>query len=134
MTLMTLLKAPEAFAAGVAVAPVTDWRLYDTFYTERYLGDPASPDSGYSEGAVLPWIDRLDGPLPPLLVIHGMADDNVLFTHSTQLFEALQNKGVVFEAMPYPGGKHSLSGARTQTHVYSTIAAFFARHLALAAE
>jgi dipeptidyl-peptidase-4 len=134
MTLMTLLKAPDAFAAGVAVAPVTDWRLYDTFYTERYLGDPASSESGYTESAVFPWIDRLDAPLPPLLVMHGMADDNVLFTHSTQLFDALQAKGVIFDAMPYPGGKHSLSGARTQTHVYSTIAAFFARHLAPVAE
>lgn len=129
MTLMALLQAPDSFAAGVAVAPVTDWRLYDTHYTERYLGNPAAPDSGYEASSVLPWIERLNQPLPPLLVMHGMADDNVLFTHSTQLFQALQNEGMLFDAMPYPGGKHSLSGAKTQTHVYTTIAAYFERHL-----
>jgi dipeptidyl-peptidase-4 len=74
-------------------------------------------------------LDGLETELPPLLVMHGMADDNVLFTNSTRLFEALQQKGLLFETMTYPGGKHGLSGARTQTHVYRTIAAFFARHL-----
>jgi dipeptidyl-peptidase-4 len=129
MTLMALLQAPDTYAAGVAVAPVTDWRLYDTHYTERYLGHPAAADAGYEPSSVLPWVERLDCALPPLLVMHGMADDNVLFTHSTQLFQALQNRGLLFDAMPYPGGKHSLSGASTQTHVYTTIAAFFERHL-----
>ncbi|MDH3534056.1 MAG: S9 family peptidase, partial [Gammaproteobacteria bacterium] len=129
MTLMALLQAPDIYAAGVAVAPVTDWRLYDTHYTERYLGHPDAADAGYEPSSVLPWVERLEGELPPLLVMHGMADDNVLFTHSTQLFEALQNRGLLFDAMPYPGGKHSLSGAGTQTHVYTTIAAFFERHL-----
>ena len=127
MTLMSLLSAPEVFAAGVAVAPVTDWRLYDTHYTERYLGHPADED--YAESSVFGLIESFESELPPLLVMHGMADDNVLFTNSTRLFEALQQKGLLFETMTYPGGKHGLSGAQTQTHVYNMIASFFRRHL-----
>jgi dipeptidyl-peptidase-4 len=129
MTLMSLLKAPQEFAAGVAVAPVTDWRLYDTHYTERYLGHPAQNARGYEMSSVFPWIESLMAPLPPLLIMHGMADDNVLFTNSTKAFKALQDKGILFDSMTYPGAKHGLSGAQTQTHAYRTIAAFFERHL-----
>jgi dipeptidyl-peptidase-4 len=129
VTLMALLKAPESFAAGVAVAPVTDWHLYDTHYTERYLGHPVANAAGYDGSSVLPWIAELALPLPPLLVVHGMADDNVLFTNSTKLFQSLQDAGQLFDIMTYPGAKHGLSGTQTQTHVYSTIAAFFQKHL-----
>ncbi len=129
MTLMSLFKASEEFAAGVAVAPVTDWRLYDTHYTERYLANPKNNEDGYELSSVFPWLEKLEKPLPPLLVIHGMADDNVLFTHSTKLFKVLQDKGLLFDIMTYPGSKHGLSGEATQTHVYNTIAAFFERHL-----
>jgi dipeptidyl-peptidase-4 len=82
LTLMLMFKAPEIFRAGVAGAPVTDWRLYDTHYTERYLGTPADNAEGYAASAVFPYVPQLQG---SLLVIHGMADDNVLFLHSTKL-------------------------------------------------
>ena len=80
LTLMMMFKAPDIFLAGVSGAPVTDWSLYDTHYTERYLGRPADNRAGYQASSVLPYAQGLRG---KLLVIHGMSDDNVLFIHST---------------------------------------------------
>ena len=125
-TLMLMAKAPGRLAAGVAAAPVTEWRNYDTHYTERYLQVPDANAAGYDASDVIPLLDTLKD---PLLLVHGMADDNVLFIHSTRLMAGLQERGVPFELMTYPGGKHSLVGQATRTHVYNTIDAFLARHL-----
>ena len=126
-TLMLLAKHPEAFAAGVAVAPVTDWTLYDTHYTERFLGTPQLNPDGYARSGVLHWIAGL--PSDELLLVHGMADDNVLFANSTRLMAELQQRGVQFELMTYPGGKHGLSTPAMKTHVHTLIADFFERKL-----
>lgn len=126
MALMTMMKAPDYFQAGVAVAPVTDFRLYDSHYTERYLGHPETNSQGYDATAVFPYIDTLQG---KLLVIHGMADDNVLFTNSTRLFKELQDKTIPFEMMTYPGSKHSINGKATRTHVFETVTEFMDRQL-----
>jgi len=107
MTLMLLAKASDQYACGVAGAPVTDWGLYDTHYTERYMNLPAANVDGYREARVLTHIAGLTS---PLLLIHGMADDNVLFSNSTSLMSALQKRGQPFELMTYPGAKHGLSG------------------------
>ncbi len=126
MTLMLLAKASPEFACGVAGAPVTDWALYDTHYTERYMNLPKANPDGYRDSSVL---SHVDGLTSPLLLIHGMADDNVLFTHSTQLMSALQSRGRVFELMTYPGGKHGVAGKANQIHLYRTIDAFLGRCL-----
>jgi dipeptidyl-peptidase-4 len=127
MALMCMLKAPEAFAAGVSGAPVTDWALYDTHYTERYLGTPQDNADGYAASSVFPYVENLAG---PLLVIHGMADDNVLFSNSTKLFKALQDQQREFDMMTYPGGKHALLRVPTSgKHGLSQILRFFERHL-----
>jgi dipeptidyl-peptidase-4 len=127
LALMCLFRAPGMFAAGVAGAPVTDWALYDTHYTERYMGTPANNSDGYAAASVFPYVDDLRG---PLLVMHGMADDNVLFTHSTKLFKALQDAGLDFDTMTYPGSKHALLGVpATGRHGYQTILRFFDTHL-----
>lgn len=124
MTLKCLYQAPGIFKAGVAIAPVTDWHLYDTHYTERYLGLPDANTSGYSASNVLP----LRGDLrSDLLIMHGMSDDNVLFTHSTKLFKALQDSNSVFEMMTYPGAKHSMQQQSVLIHRYNTIIRFFRR-------
>ena len=123
MSLMSMVRAPEFFAVGVAGAPVTDWRLYDTHYTERYMGTPESNPQGYSEGMVMTHAPALAG---PLLIMHGMADDNVLFSHATALFKQLQDLGKPFSAMPYPGSKHGLLRfSDTGPHAYTTILDFF---------
>ena len=107
MTLMLLAQASDAYACGVAGAPVTDWALYDTHYTERYMNLPAANPDGYRDARVLQHIDGLES---KLLLIHGMADDNVLFSNSTVLMSALQQRGQPFELMTYPGAKHGLKG------------------------
>jgi dipeptidyl-peptidase-4 len=127
MALMCMMTAPDHFQAGVAGAPVTDWRLYDTHYTERYLGHPAQNAAGYEASAVLPYAGQLEG---PLLVIHGMADDNVLFAHSTKLFRELQSLGKPFDIMTYPGSKHGLlRHADTGRHAYEMVTRFFEERL-----
>ena len=126
MAIMAMFKAGDYFAAGVSGAPVTDWALYDTHYTERYLGHPAQNAQGYTDSAVFPYADGLTG---DLLIYHGMADDNVLFTHSTKLYKQLQDKGLMFDMMNYPGSKHSMFGQPVQTHLHKSITQFFDRHL-----
>ncbi len=125
MALMTMFNAGDYFKAGVSGAPVTDWMLYDTHYTERYLSHPKSNAIGYENSSVFPYIGGLSG---PLLVYHGMADDNVLFTNTTKLIKALQDENKVFELMTYPGSKHSMRGKKVKVHLNNTIINFFNRH------
>lgn len=125
MTLMLLAQASDAYACGVAGAPVTDWALYDTHYTERYMNLPAANVDGYRNARVL---EHIDGLTSKLLLIHGMADDNVLFSNSTVLMSALQKRGQPFELMTYPGAKHGLRG-QDLLHRYRISEAFFGRCL-----
>lgn len=126
MSLMLLAKASDQFACGVAGAPVTDWLLYDTHYTERYMDHPKNNVDGYQDSSVF---THLEGLKSPLMLVHGMADDNVLFTHTTKLMSALQERGVAFELMTYPGGKHSIALPWMKKHAYNAIVDFFDRKL-----
>ena len=128
MTLMSMFKAPDYFQAGVAGAPVTDWELYDTHYTERYMGNPNTDKEAYTASSVFPYAKELKG---DLLIYHGMADDNVLFTNSTKLYKHLQDLAIPFEAMDYPGKKHSIRGKNTGIHLYKTITNFFDKHFGM---
>ena len=126
MTLMLLGKASSDYACGVSGAPVTDWALYDSHYTERYMNLPADNAEGYREASVFTHI----GNIKPgrLLLIHGMADDNVLFGNSTKLMSELQKRAIPFELMTYPGAKHGLKG-NDALHRYRLTEAFFGRCL-----
>jgi dipeptidyl-peptidase-4 len=127
MTLMTALQAPEGtFAAAACGAPVTDWRLYDTFYTERYMDMPDDNKDGYEASSVFSYVDNLT---TPLLLMHGMADDNVTFDNTTRLMAVLQEKGKPFELMTYPGQRHGIRGEALQVHLMKTRMAFLNRHL-----
>ncbi|HBF49303.1 MAG TPA: S9 family peptidase [Massilia sp.] len=127
MTLRLLAAASDKIAMGVSVAPVTDWSLYDTHYTEQFVGaTPKSDPDAYSRSGVFA---HLDGLKSPLLLIHGMADDNVLFTNSTRLIDELVKRNVQFDLMTYPGAKHGISGRTSQRHVYGLIEAFFKKNL-----
>ncbi len=127
MTLMLLMQSPGTFKAGVAGAPVTDYRLYDTHYTERYLGTPQENPEGYRRSNVLTYAGALRD---RLLIIHGMADDNVLFTNTTLLIPTLVANGRPFEVVPYPGSKHgALTFRETGIHGWKSILDFFDRHL-----
>lgn len=122
-----VLDDKSPFAAAVAIAPVTDWTLYDTHYTERYLGLPDGGKAGpYARSNLLPRAAMLTR---PLLIVHGTADDNVLFEHSLRLIDALQRETRPFELMIYPGKAHGIAGRAAQLHVYDTSFRFFDRHL-----
>ncbi|MFN3862085.1 MAG: alpha/beta fold hydrolase [Roseateles sp.] len=122
-----LLDTDTPFAAAVAVAPVTDWTLYDTAYTERYLGLPDGGRAAPYASANLPARAALLN--KPLLLVHGTADDNVLFEHTLRLVEALQNAGKTFDLQIYPGKAHGIAGRAARLHLYRTMDAFFERHL-----
>ena len=127
MTLRLLEAGSDKIAMGVSVAPVTDWSLYDTHYTEQFVGaTPKGNPDAYAQSGVFA---HLDGLKSPLLLVHGMADDNVLFTNSTRLIDALVNRNVRFELMTYPGAKHGISSRTGQRHVYGMIEAFFKKNL-----
>ncbi|WP_420383569.1 DPP IV N-terminal domain-containing protein [Novosphingobium sp.] len=125
MSLKMLEKHPGVWAAAIAVAPVTRWELYDTAYTERYLGDPKAPGGVYDRaGAVI------DAPkiTDPLLVIHGMADDNVVLDNTTAFAAAMQAHAVPFEMMLYPGQTHGIGGPKISVHLYNSVFDFLSRH------
>jgi dipeptidyl-peptidase-4 len=124
MTLRLLEAAPGTFAAGVAGAPVTRWELYDTHYTERYLGNPATDPAPYRAAGAIPNAGRI---ADPLLLVHGMADDNVVFENSTVLMGTLQAASRPFEMMVYPGATHGVSGEARQLHLWRTITRFLDR-------
>ena len=127
MTLMSMFKEPDVYKAGVAVSPVTDWRLYDTAYTERYLGHPDAPGDVYANTSVFKYVDGFKG--GNLLLMHGMADDNVFFDHTVKLLSVLQNSGKAFELMTYPGKKHGIRGEKTRAHLWNQTMDFFNRKL-----
>lgn len=130
MTLMSMLSGagPETFSTGIAVAPVTDWRLYDTIYTERYMSTPASNPEGYEHGAPLTYADRL-GDDQDLLIVHGNLDDNVHFQQSVQMVGRLQAENKQFDMMMYPGRNHSIYGDTTRLHLYTMMTDYLVEHL-----
>jgi dipeptidyl-peptidase-4 len=100
---LAVLRHPDVFHAAIAGAPVTEWRLYDTHYTERYLGNPAVDASAYASASLLPMAAALQR---PLLLIHGLADDNVVAAHTLQLSSALLAAGKPHEVLPLVGVTH----------------------------
>ncbi|MEM9838660.1 MAG: S9 family peptidase [Pseudomonadota bacterium] len=127
MTLHLALRAPDGlFSAAVSGAPVTDWALYDTFYTERYMDTPQDNAEGYEAGSVFPYLSDLN---VPLLMIHGMADDNVTFDNSTRVFAELQAAGQEFEMMTYPGQRHGIHSGDVGRHRFGMTMRFMNRHL-----
>ncbi|MBI5770136.1 MAG: S9 family peptidase [Verrucomicrobia bacterium] len=128
MVLMLLTEENTPFAAGASGAPPTDWALYDTHYTEQFMDKPADNKDGYARSDVVTRLGRLKP--GALLLLHGMADDNVIFENSTRLMAALQTKAIPFETMLYPGARHAAGGTRaTGPHVLQTQLDFFARKL-----
>lgn len=124
MTLRLLERAPGVFAAGVSGAPVTKWELYDTHYTERYMGTPQADGAAYKKSSAL---ESATAIADPLLLIHGMADDNVVFENTTALMAKLQGAAKPFETMVYPGQTHRVAGPGVSVHLWRTILGFLDR-------
>ncbi|MGF1636248.1 MAG: S9 family peptidase [Cyclobacteriaceae bacterium] len=126
MSSLALFVVPEVFKAAIAVAPVTNWRFYDTIYTERYLGLPNENPGGYDDYAPLSHTENLEG---ALLLIHGTGDDNVHFQHTIELQDALIKSNKQFETFIYPNRNHSISGGNTRHHMYLKMTDFLKRSL-----
>jgi dipeptidyl-peptidase 4 len=125
MTLYSVLNSPDTFRAAIAGAPVTNWRNYDTIYTERYLGLPSENAEGYRASSPVEYASKLKS---KLLLVHNIEDDNVLFQNTAQMVEALEQSGRPFEQVLYTEKTHGVSGpARKQ--MLATMLDFFERNL-----
>jgi dipeptidyl-peptidase-4 len=125
MTLKQLEADPGLYAAGISGAPVTRWELYDTHYTERFMGDPRIVPEAYEKASAIPDAKLISD---PLLLIHGMADDNVVFENSSELIATLQEGNRPFEMMLYPGQTHGVGGENISPHLWNTIFRFLDAH------
>ena len=125
-TLMSMSEGTPVFKCGVAVAPVTDWRLYDAIYTERFMQQPKQNADGYHDASAIDRINRLSG---KLLIIHGLDDDNVFFSNTAAYIDALINAGKDFEMQVYPGKEHSITGFATRKHLFTRMLRFFNENL-----
>ncbi len=125
MTLNCLLNAPDTFKAGIAGAPVVDWRFYDTIYTERYMDLPEANPEGYAQSSLLDKAGNLKG---SLLLIHNLSDDNVHFQNSIHFMDRLQQANKPFDLMVYPQKTHGVTGT-AQRHMQRMMLNFFEREL-----
>ena len=124
-TIMSMSEGRPVFRCGVAVAPVTDWRYYDSAYTERYMRTPNENPSGY-DISPLHRYQQLHG---DLLICHGLADDNVHYQNTAELAERLVQQGIQFEMQTYTNRDHGISGGNTRRHLFTRIENYLDRHL-----
>ena len=126
LSALAVLARPDVFACAVAGAPVTEMRLYDTFYTERYLGHPDEQPAVYDANSLLPLADRLER---PLMIIHGLADDNVVVAHTLQLSSALLAAGKQHTVLPLSGVTHMASQEAVAENLMLLQLQFLREHL-----
>ena len=126
MTALTMMRGGERFRAGISVAPVTDWRLYDTIYTERFMRTPEENPEGYRVSAPIHHAADLTG---DMLLVHGTGDDNVHWQQTVQLADALIEADKDFGFMAYPNRTHSISGGNARVHLYRQMTNWVREHL-----
>lgn len=126
MASLALTKGADVFKAGIAVAPVTNWRYYDTVYTERFLRTPQENPKGYDENSPTEYANLMKG---NFLLIHGTADDNVHFQNSMEFAEALIQNKKQFEFMAYPDKNHGIFGGQTRPQLYQKMTDFILENL-----
>ena len=125
-TLMTMSQKDHPFKAGIAIAPVTDWRLYDSAYTERFMRRPQVNDKGYQQASLIPRAKDVTG---NILIIHGTADDNVHVQQTMQYINALVLADKQFEMQLYPDDNHFLKKGNNATHMHNRILNFLQKNL-----
>jgi dipeptidyl-peptidase 4 len=126
LTCMMLTKGADYFKTGIAVAPVTDFRLYDAIWTERYMGLPVDNKKGYDAACVLTYAGKLEG---KLMIVHGTGDDNVHYQNTVQLMQKFIDANRQFDIMFYPNKNHRISGGVTQWHLFTKISNYFFNNL-----
>ena len=124
-TIMSMCEGRPVFCCGVAVAPVTDWRYYDSAYTERYMRTPQENPSGYDISPMHRY-QKLSG---HLLICHGLADDNVHYQNTAELTERLVQSNIQFEMQAYTNRNHGIYGGNTRRHLFTRIENFFDKYL-----
>lgn len=127
MSSLAILKGNDVFNTAIAVAPVTNWKWYDTVYTERYMRTTEENEDGYKENSPVYFADQLKG---NYLLIHGMSDDNVHFQNSVEMAEALIRANKQFDTYFYPNRNHGIYGNNARLHLYTKIHDFIKEHLA----
>jgi dipeptidyl-peptidase-4 len=123
---LCITKGNDVFKAAIAVAPVTNWRYYDSIYTERFLGLPKDNAKGYDDNSPINFTEQLKG---NYLLIHGTADDNVHFQNSVEMVSSLQNANKHFDFMIYPDKNHGIGGGNTRLHIYTKMTNFILEKL-----
>jgi Dipeptidyl aminopeptidases/acylaminoacyl-peptidases len=126
MTLMSMSRGNGVFKAGIAIAPVTDWRYYDSIYTERFMRTPQENAAGYDISSALQLAENLEG---KLLLVHGTSDDNVHYLNALYYSDALIEAGKIFDMQIYSNKNHSLLGSKTRMNLYNRIIDFLNRNL-----
>jgi dipeptidyl-peptidase-4 len=126
MSSLSLAEGADVFKTAIAVAPVTDWKFYDTIYTERFMQTPQMNPEGYKEGSPLEKAGQIEG---NYLLIHGTGDDNVHFQNTVEMIDALVESNVDFETMIYPNRNHSINGGNTRPHLYRLMSDFILENL-----
>ncbi len=126
MSSLLMMIGADYFKTGIAVAPVSSWRFYDTIYTERYLRRPKDNPDGYDNNSPLAHVDKLKG---NFLLIHGTGDDNVHFQHAVALQNALIKAGKQFQSFYYPDKTHGIGGLKTRQHLYTMMTEFILENL-----
>ena len=125
-TCLMLTRNAKYFKAGVAIAPCTDFRLYDTAYTERSMGMPQTNKAGYDSTSTLSWVHKMEG---SLLLMHGTEDDNVHAQHTIQFVQSALRSGKDVEWFQYPGRNHGIYGGGSRDHLYKKMMEFFKEKL-----
>ena len=121
MSLLCMTKGADYFKAGIAVAPVTNWRYYDNIYTERFMRTPQENASGYDENSPINHVKKFKG---RLLLVHGTADDNVHWQNSAEFVEAMVQEGKQFQTFYYTNRNHGIYGGKTRIHLYTMMLNF----------
>jgi dipeptidyl-peptidase 9 len=129
LSLMGLIHYSDIFKIAIAGAPVTNWNLYDTGYTERYMDLPEHNPEGYIEGSVLNYINKFPDEENRLLIIHGLIDENVHFYHTSQLINSMVKAGKPYQLQIYPNERHSLRHIDASKHYETTLLSFLQNHL-----
>jgi dipeptidyl-peptidase 4 len=126
LTGLAMLKAPGRFAAGVAYAPVTDWRLYDSAYTERFMSTPKANAKGYEAADLSRFAGSLAG---PLFLVHANMDENVHYANTAKLVDALATAGKEFDLLVLPGERHGVRNPAIRAYVNERITSWLVSHL-----
>ncbi len=126
LSALAMLKAPERFKVGVSGSPVTDWKFYDTGYTERYMSTPQENGAGYARSSLLPLAGKLQG---KLLIVHALMDENVHFEHTAAFIDALVTADRDFDLLVFPGERHGYRSPNARRYAYRRVVDYFAEHL-----